>query len=1056
MQYAKFYKEYAELAYAKKWFKPDDCEEPESREYCRLLLDEFAPDGAYQFGRTYLFLHHYVPQLMLDNIQKKRGVYATRIQAWYTSRVDQLNFRQKKRVAIKIQSMLRMAKIKRETKCILAERKRQFQLKLAAHVTIQSAYRRFQQKTKFSNKIKALITIQSFFRSILQMRRFQRIIQASILIQAQTRTFLNVKFKHARRAIVLIQAFWRGKKAVAAYKTDKAVIVKLQSLFRGYRTSKKYRTQVKGVVKLQATARQRFARNCFASIKAGAIVIEACIRRYLQLRRYKKSLWAINRLQVCIKRWFRNQQNLRLICSFHSLCEFSHNIRSGTKELRAMITEHPELLHIKNKWNNFCTPYHSAALGGNVTFFEDTLTFPLTKEIVLEKDINGDSLLHYIASCPNPSMPIVQHCLDVINAIETKKHLDCVPVDEDDDEEDEFPTPSTPGSPSLHFNLPILKCGYLKKYSSLLGFTTWRKRWVVLTDETLQVLKGAKNKKIVCLIQIEGCKIDRVPGKDLLISVTKPLFSGSPVAKKTMFGTEGPKPTSLILKAPSESVLLEWLKCLKSAAGVVPFRENAPIKYYNCNLREQWVQLCNKKQKTALHVLVEKQFKDDMTRNSTDRNSLQKSMSLLNTPAKVMSINYDDDIILSGWLIEAGCKISHIDCDGKTALELSNAVDNGSSPLTDFLKMRSTDVMRRSILASPDKSKGFSYVQIEFQKLYFYNSNSRKLPFAFDSLKSPHLTVSLCNSQHQPVEPVQTIHSTCLKKSSSLWFGCTFHMQTPLENIGNDFVLLISLYVDDLCKYKHVFHIDKNKLDSGSTTFTFVKSSGIANIPVDGSKRQMTPRGGYFGGVGNRSSKMPLLGDTIESCLDADIVITKQFRETSLTNESYITLNNVFLVHKPKGISNSPIAQLALVPLNTPHQSVSVKGVSNETKPPLGLSSASTSRKSAPLIVAGNSTASSGRKHCKLLDSNNKESDGTRTDTSDLKNTISTNTIDKKYVQLACPGKKVYIRDSPQVDGSILGSVRSGEILLVHVKTDKGYFKLYDRLVSYFYRLTFS
>ena len=69
-------------------------------------------------------------------------------------------------------------------------------------------------------------------------------------------------------------------------------------------------------------------------------------------------------------------------------------------------------------------------------------------------------------------------------------------------------------------------------------------------------------------------------------------------------------------------------------------------------------------------------------------------------------------------------------------------------------------------------------------------------------------------------------------KAGSLWFGRTWFMQTPLENIGNDFVIIICFqYTADekentnVCKYRHIYKINKSKINSDAITFSFADKS---------------------------------------------------------------------------------------------------------------------------------------------------------------------------------------------------------------------------------------
>ena len=677
-----------ELFHGQKIITPDDCSEEQNRNYCRLLLEKHAPNDAYQFGHTYLFLHHYVPQLMSDCIQAMKSRYATRIQAWYRRNLYMLQFRKTKRVVIRVQSLLRMAKVKRDTKALLAE------------------------------------------------KRVQTRIKSALLLQTHVRKYLACKkFNTFRNSVIHIQSHFRSKQISTQYQKQRSAALVVQSKYRSFTAAQRFRQQVKAILLLQAQTRRYKAMKQFNRQKQSVTTIAAYTRRRIQQKQYKLSLAAMRRLQCGVKRWLELVRFKRLIINFHELCMNYHNIKTGSKELEDLLQVHPELLTVRNKWKDYCTPYQSAALGGNFTFFKDNSIFPLKLENILDLDIQGNSLIHYIAYCPNPSLDILRACIEVINAIDTKQKVDVMQIDDDDGTEEielneEFPSPSSSSQQQQSqtrnglggTSLPVLKSGFLMKMGTVLGFTTKTKRYLRLTDDTLEVCKGPKGQKVVSLIDIEGCRIDRAPGKEPIVTILKSTPPGGPPAvKKTMFrGTESVKPVLLSFHCENETTLQEWLKYLKMAAGVLPFRDNAPIKYYNMQMLSQWVQLVNKHQMTALHILAEKQLQDG---DNEGRSSYPMSPTTA-TATSDGTINYDDDIILASWLLEVGCKVHHKDSKQRTAWQLSSSIA-GDSALTKFLKSWSTANRVHPTLPPPKKSKGFSYVQIHFQRLYFYKRNTR-------------------------------------------------------------------------------------------------------------------------------------------------------------------------------------------------------------------------------------------------------------------------------------------------------------------------------------------
>ncbi len=206
----------------------------------------------------------------------------------------------------------------------------------------------------------------------------------------------------------------------------------------------------------------------------------------------------------------------------------------------------------------------------------------------------------------------------------------------------------------------------------------------------------------------------------VVVTVTRPLPPGPPQFKKTLFGTLEPvKPTVLTLKAESEAALQDWLKLLKLAAGVVPFRESSPpVKYYNTHLRLQWVQLVSSSEsKSPLHILADK--------NHPNRRSVGRKDDAADCTST--DDGDDDALILAAWLIEAGCPIDSRDRHGYTPLQI--AIDTGHAAMAEFLQQRMSARQLHPLLPpAVDMAKGFSYIQIHFQKMYFFsaaNNNHR-------------------------------------------------------------------------------------------------------------------------------------------------------------------------------------------------------------------------------------------------------------------------------------------------------------------------------------------
>lgn len=147
----------------------------------------------------------------------------------------------------------------------------------------------------------------------------------------------------------------------------------------------------------------------------------------------------------------------------------------------------------------------------------------------------------------------------------------------------------------------------------------------------------------------------------------------------------------------------------------------------------------------------------------------------------------------------------------------------------------------------------------------------------FDSKASPRLTISVCNSQGKAIEPERSIDSPALIRTDVIWWGYTWYMQTPIQNIGDDFCIVIRLHYGKVMPDQPVltarYHIDKEKIDSGKAVFSFSNCIGEPEFADAKQKRMsvVTPKGAP-----------PQFDGKVESLIEAEIEITKSFRKIDL------------------------------------------------------------------------------------------------------------------------------------------------------------------------------
>ena len=147
----------------------------------------------------------------------------------------------------------------------------------------------------------------------------------------------------------------------------------------------------------------------------------------------------------------------------------------------------------------------------------------------------------------------------------------------------------------------------------------------------------------------------------------------------------------------------------------------------------------------------------------------------------------------------------------------------------------------------------------------------------FDGKGSPRLSISVCNAQGKAIEPERTIDSPALIRTDAIWWGYTWYMQTPIQNIGDDFCIVVRLHYGKVLADQPVltarYHIDKEKVDSGKTVFSFSSCVGEPEFADVKNKRMSVAA----------SKGVPLHREpTVENLMEAEIEITKCFRKIDL------------------------------------------------------------------------------------------------------------------------------------------------------------------------------
>jgi len=346
----------------------------------------------------------------------------------------------------------------------------------------------------------------------------------------------------------------------------------------------------------------------------------------------------------------------------------------------------------------------------------------------------------------------------------------------------------------------IILSGYLKKRR--LG-GRWERRWTVLRDSGITYFKDKGDTTARGTIPIQGSVVTIQEGEEPIFLVT----NESLIQKKKHEG----KTPSMEFMAENDIEMQQWLLPLRSISGMInndshfrPTLSTAsgygvdPVIYVNCELRQAWLSERNADGDTPLHVLSRFRNKDE------DGSPIMPTSKIL---------------LIAMWLVQNGCPLNAQNNEGQTPLHI--AVRYGNVELGQCLVAKGADVTlenksRQTVLElctpdlakrttklsgnewnkhshesfPPTRLKGYSYLSFHFQK---HSQTSSKNRTDFENLKNPYMSISVYNSYHKRIENVHNLPYPVVRRESFVWWACSWHMLTPLENIGDGCYVMVEL-----------------------------------------------------------------------------------------------------------------------------------------------------------------------------------------------------------------------------------------------------------------------
>ncbi|KAF0685172.1 Aste57867_22874 [Aphanomyces stellatus] len=691
---------------------------------------------------------------------------------------------------------------------------RELKCQQASAVVIQAHFRGYRTLKQFCNIYKSVVLIQATFRAHRNRQRFLKGKAAAVASQALIRKILQrKKFVHQRKMAIRLQALARMIPCRAKFVRTQQSARLLQSVIRGFQARQRYAILKRSMSVVYYAVLMSHYKKAYARQRANAICIQRSIRVFLNRRSYIALMRSVKTIQQHVRKWSRAQQLRTQLYALRSACE-----RRDSDFVVLKLRESSDLIYIRHSENEFNSLLHVAAAMGDLNVVKYIALHDATTLAAVNRQ--GNTPLH--EACLHARLDVAKYLLYHAPVIKsTGPETSTEPATDDAEQSKSHLTTN------VDMNGVTVMSGYLKKRRETSG---WMARYVVLRN-TNQVpeLHYFNNKD-----KVATGKSDRT------IDLTKALFKK---CDDISFAFEIHSPEllrgrnregRLYFQAASEMELQAWLACLRDTIPsnletrlFAMQRGAGSIQFVDRTNQRMWANAINAKGETLLHLsargraasdpkegvkstLMALEHAPEKQHNQTAHDGVDEGNKLL---AKV-DVNEVEAIKLTLWLLEHGADINKLSLEKVTGLKLSiqsnyltlakHLLDRGATtaeltPLDlSVVQALKTDLTRTAIsnaqsqdkepvlflLKQPGLVRNSSYVSIYIEQVGLPNA---------PQFSRPRLVLSVYDTQKNLVEKKQQVTSLPLVQSSSLYWGCTWHMQTPMENLPSGALVVIEV-----------------------------------------------------------------------------------------------------------------------------------------------------------------------------------------------------------------------------------------------------------------------
>ncbi|EQC29888.1 hypothetical protein SDRG_12432 [Saprolegnia diclina VS20] len=701
---------------------------------------------------------------------------------------------------------------------------RALRCRINSAVTLQARFRGYLQLRRFHRMYESAVTIQALFRAHRNRQQYLRGKAAMVASQALIRKILQRKrFMHQRRMVIRLQAFARMVPPRGRYSRLRTATVLVQSLRRGYTQRRRYLAQQHARATLRSHLVMYVHKRRFRVLRCSTIRIQRALRVYLSRRAYIHAQRSVRKLQRTVRAYLRRRRLAIMLQHLRDAC-----VRRDADAVILALRLSPEYIYIRHKAAEMRSLLHVAACAGDLNVVKYICLHAL--ETLHARNAAGHMPLH--DACLASRLDVVKF---LVAFAAEKAPMD--PAFDDGDERGMTDSRRLREASKSYITSAVdangvtVHTGFLKKRREA---SRWSKRFVALRNThnvpELHYFKSKSQTKSDKVLDMRKALFKKCADIPFAFEVHSPeLLEGR--------NREG----RLYFQAESELELQMWLACLRDTVPTslehrlfAMQRSSASMHFVSRSQQQAWCNVPTRDGESPLHLAVLGKTTADprdavkaalwflentasvdklpSSRKKSLKQVIQETNQVLSpllSPTTKLDSAEIDAIKLVLWLVEHGADMNRISSLAKkTPLKL--AIERNYHTLAKFLLDRGATTAELSpfeltvvqslkaelakivvtsvqssaskkgetpmvfLMKQPGLVRHSSYLSVYVEQIGLPNAQH---------LSRPRVIVSVYDVSKNLIEKKQLVTCLPLAQTSLLYYGFTWFMQTPFENL---------------------------------------------------------------------------------------------------------------------------------------------------------------------------------------------------------------------------------------------------------------------------------